>query len=228
MNLGLEGTLVMGAMSALRRLLPDRFALAGRAGRRASLGVRLGRAARLALRRPRVNDVAVGIALMLFGVGLAFFLGKPLIGPTAPHLPAFSLGWWSELRPGAVGAAGERALRAGPRHHRGRPLPAAPHALGPHHAHGRRERRRRARHGLRRDARAPAGHDGGRLPGRRGRLVPVALLPGQLERRALQRAGADGGGAGDLRALGSRPLPLGLAAVRRAPARSARRCSRWG
>jgi ABC-type uncharacterized transport system permease subunit len=45
--------------------------------------------------RPRVNDVAVGIALMLFGVGLAFFLGKPLIGPTAPHLPAVSAGWWS-------------------------------------------------------------------------------------------------------------------------------------
>jgi ABC-type uncharacterized transport system permease subunit len=37
----------------------------------------------------------VGIALMLFGVGLAFFLGKPLIGPTAPHLPSIPLGWWS-------------------------------------------------------------------------------------------------------------------------------------
>jgi len=32
---------------------------------------------------------------MLFGVGLAFFIGKPLIGPTAPHLPAVSAGWWS-------------------------------------------------------------------------------------------------------------------------------------
>ena len=38
-----------------------------------------------------MNDVAVGIAMMLFGVGLAFFLGKPLIGPTAPHLPAIPL-----------------------------------------------------------------------------------------------------------------------------------------
>ena len=35
------------------------------------------------MRRPRVNDVAVGIALMLFGMGLAFFLGKPLIGRSA-------------------------------------------------------------------------------------------------------------------------------------------------
>ena len=33
-NLGLEGTLVMGAMGALRHLVPDRLALAGRAGRR--------------------------------------------------------------------------------------------------------------------------------------------------------------------------------------------------
>jgi len=37
---------------------------------------------------PRVNDIAVGIALMLFGTGLAFYLGKPLIEPTAARLPA--------------------------------------------------------------------------------------------------------------------------------------------
>ena len=52
--------------------------------------------------RPRVNDVAVGIALMLFGTGLAFFLGKPLIQPTAPQLPAIDLGFWSELAAGAA------------------------------------------------------------------------------------------------------------------------------
>ena len=65
--------------------------------------------------RPRVNDVAVGIALMLFGVGLAFFLGKPLIGPTAPHLPSFSLGLVERIGAGAVGAADQRAVRARPR-----------------------------------------------------------------------------------------------------------------
>ena len=32
---------------------------------------------------PRVNDVATGIALMLLGTGLAFYLGKPLIQPQA-------------------------------------------------------------------------------------------------------------------------------------------------
>jgi simple sugar transport system permease protein len=44
----------------------------------------------------RVNDVALGIALMLFGVGLAFFLGKPLIQPSAARLPSIELGFWSE------------------------------------------------------------------------------------------------------------------------------------
>jgi simple sugar transport system permease protein len=43
-----------------------------------------------------VNDVAVGIGLMLFGTGLAFFLGKPLIHPVAPRLPAINLGFWSQ------------------------------------------------------------------------------------------------------------------------------------
>ena len=47
--------------------------------------------------RPKVNDIAVGIALMLFGTGLAFFLGKPFVEPTAPNLPSIDLGWWSEV-----------------------------------------------------------------------------------------------------------------------------------
>jgi simple sugar transport system permease protein len=33
---------------------------------------------------------------MLFGIGLAFFLGKPLIKPVAPRLPALELGSFSE------------------------------------------------------------------------------------------------------------------------------------
>jgi simple sugar transport system permease protein len=48
---------------------------------------------------PRVNDIAVGIGLMLFGTGLAFFLGKPYVQPKAPTLPAIPLGAWSDSPP---------------------------------------------------------------------------------------------------------------------------------
>jgi simple sugar transport system permease protein len=46
---------------------------------------------------PKVNDIAVGIALMLFGTGLAFFFGKPYIQPSAPILPSIPLGFWSDV-----------------------------------------------------------------------------------------------------------------------------------
>jgi general nucleoside transport system permease protein len=43
-----------------------------------------------------VNDIAVGISLMILGTGLAFFWGKPFIQPSAPQLPSISLGFWSD------------------------------------------------------------------------------------------------------------------------------------
>src|SRR6476660_8848214 len=95
-NLGLEGTLVMGAMSAygISYLSGSPWLgvlAAGLAG--AALGALHASICGL----PRVNDIAVGIALMLFGTGLAFFLGKPLIEPTAPRLPSIDFGWWSDI-----------------------------------------------------------------------------------------------------------------------------------
>jgi simple sugar transport system permease protein len=47
--------------------------------------------------QPKVNDVAVGIAMIIFGSGLAFFLGKPFIQPSAPNLPAIGLADWSSV-----------------------------------------------------------------------------------------------------------------------------------
>lgn len=44
---------------------------------------------------PKVNDIAIGIAMMQFGLGLAFFLGKSFIQPVAPKLPSIPLGGWS-------------------------------------------------------------------------------------------------------------------------------------
>ena len=93
-NLGLEGTLVMGAMSGYGIAYVTGspwlgVLVAGLAG--ALFGLLHAAVCNL----PRVNDIAVGIALFLFGTGFAFYLGKPFIEPVAPRLPHFPLGAWS-------------------------------------------------------------------------------------------------------------------------------------
>jgi ABC-type uncharacterized transport system permease subunit len=93
-NLGLEGILVMGAMSgyAVSYLSGDPWLGVLSAG---GAGLALGLLHGLVCNLPRVNDIAVGIGLMLFGTGLAFFLGKAFVQPKAPILPAIPLGGWS-------------------------------------------------------------------------------------------------------------------------------------
>ena len=93
-NLGQEGTLVLGAMvgyaASFHTGSPWVGVLAaGVAG--SVLGAMHGYICKL----PKVNDVAVGIAMMLFGTGVAFFFGKPYIQPTAPRLPSLPFGGWS-------------------------------------------------------------------------------------------------------------------------------------
>jgi len=94
-NLGLEGTLVFGAMTGYAISYQTGSAWLGvlAAGIAGSLfGAFHGYVCKL----PKVNDIAIGIALMLFGTGLAFFLGKPYIQPHAPQLPSLPLGGWSD------------------------------------------------------------------------------------------------------------------------------------
>lgn len=95
-NLGLEGVLLMGAMSAYAISYKTGSPWWGVLGAACS-GAVLGVLHALLVSRPKVNDIAAGIAMLIFGSGLAFFLGKPFIQPTAPQLPAISLGGWSML-----------------------------------------------------------------------------------------------------------------------------------
>ena len=95
-NLGLEGVLVLSAMAAFGGAYLSGSAWVGvlvAAGAGALLATLHGVLCSL----PRVNDVATGIALMLLGTGLAFYLGKPLIQPQAPQIPSIPLGNWSDI-----------------------------------------------------------------------------------------------------------------------------------
>lgn len=94
-NLGLEGILVAGAMTgyAVAYLSGSPWTGVVAAG---GAGLLLGLLHGIVCSLPRVNDIAFGIALMLLGTGLAFFLGKAFIQPQAPILPSVALGAWSE------------------------------------------------------------------------------------------------------------------------------------
>jgi len=94
-NLGLEGVLVLSAMAAFGGAWLTGSALAGVVCGAIAGGLLAALHGALCS-LPRVNDVATGIALMLFGTGLAFYLGKPLIQPQAPQIGAIGLGDWSD------------------------------------------------------------------------------------------------------------------------------------
>ena len=94
-NLGLEGVLVLSAMAAFGGAYWSGSPWIGVAVG-AATGALLALLHGLLCSLQGVNDVATGIALMLLGTGLAFYLGKPLIQPQAPQLPAIALGGWSD------------------------------------------------------------------------------------------------------------------------------------
>jgi ABC-type uncharacterized transport system permease subunit len=93
-NLGMEGILLMAAMTA--------FAVSQRTGSpwlgalaAAAVGGLLGLVHAAITELPGVNDVAAGIAMIVFGSGLAFFFGTQFVAPMAPQLPVLNLGGWA-------------------------------------------------------------------------------------------------------------------------------------
>jgi len=93
-NLGNEGALVLGAMTAYAVSFESGNPWVGVLGG-AIAGMLLGGLHGALCSLTRVNDIAMGIALMLAGTGLAFFFGKPYVQPSAPLLPIIPLGFWS-------------------------------------------------------------------------------------------------------------------------------------
>lgn len=110
-NLGLEGVLVFAAMAGFAGSWASGLWWVGVLAAAAS-GALIALLHGLVSSLPRVNDIAAGIAIMMLGTGLAFFLGKPLIQPQAAQIPALPLGTWlGPLLGLAPGSAGYAALQ---------------------------------------------------------------------------------------------------------------------
>ena len=93
-NLGNEGVLVLGAMVAYAASCETGSPWLGVLAAMVA-GALLGGLHGAVCGLARVNDVAMGIAVMLAGTGIAFFFGKPYVQPSAALLPNIPLGWWS-------------------------------------------------------------------------------------------------------------------------------------
>lgn len=95
-NLGLEGTLIFGAMIGYATCYQSGSPFVGVLAA-ALAGSCFGLFHGWVCKFKGVNDIAIGIAMMLLGMGLAFFFGKPYIQPVAADLPSIPFGFWSSI-----------------------------------------------------------------------------------------------------------------------------------
>ena len=180
----------------------------------AVVGSLLGRLHAVICNRPRVNSVAVGIAMMVFGIGLAFYLGKPFIQPAAPHLPAVDFGFWSSSEP----------VQAGPESQRPVPDRRRPGAVPLVDAKNTRwglvlrlageSEESAAAMGYSTSTASASSPRPSAAPWPASAAVSCRSITRRLDRADFLRPGSDGRGPGHLRPLGSDPLSAGLAALR--------------
>jgi len=132
--------------------------------------------------------IAVGIALMILGIGLSF-CSVSVNQTTAPRLPAVSLGFWSQRTQVRSTADQPRCLFA--RHWcwlRAALGARNEHALGNDGPNRSARAPKRARHGIRREPGSAVGHDGGRCAGRHRRIV-LSLFTQAAGTRGFRAAG---------------------------------------
>ena len=96
LNLGVEGMMVMGALTAFMTSF-----YTGNIGLALALAMVAGALlsvvhAFLSITM-RANQIVSGLAITILGLGLSGFLGKPMIGMTAPHLTSFPIPILAEI-----------------------------------------------------------------------------------------------------------------------------------
>lgn len=95
LNLGLEGMMLVGAVSAFGVAFVTGSGGLGLVAGAAAGAAMAGLFAALALGL-RANQAAVGLALTIFGIGLSGLIGQGLVGQTVTPIAHLDLGWLSQ------------------------------------------------------------------------------------------------------------------------------------
>ena len=96
LNLGVEGMMITGAITGFAAAVATGSALVGFAGAAAG-GAALSALFAVLVLWFRSNQVATGLALTLFGIGLASLMGQPYQGVRAPAVPDLEIPLLSEV-----------------------------------------------------------------------------------------------------------------------------------
>ena len=96
LNLGAEGTMAIGAVAAFAAALHSGSALVGVVAGMAA-GAAMSLIFAVLTLTLQANQVASGLALTIFGVGLSAFVGKPYEAQALPEIAPLHLPWLSDL-----------------------------------------------------------------------------------------------------------------------------------